>query len=35
VIAAAVTLFASTLAASVLPAWQATRFDPATILRRD
>jgi ABC-type antimicrobial peptide transport system permease subunit len=34
VIGAAITLFVSTLAASLLPAWRATRYDPAIILRR-
>jgi putative ABC transport system permease protein len=34
VIGAATTLFVSTLAASLLPAWRATRYDPAIILRR-
>ena len=35
VIGAATTLVVSTLAASLLPAWQATRYDPAIILRRE
>ena len=35
VIGAATTLFLSTLAASLLPAWRATRYDPAIILRRE
>ena len=35
VIVAATTLFVSTLSASLLPAWRATRFDPAIILRRE
>jgi ABC-type lipoprotein release transport system permease subunit len=35
VIGAAITLFVSTLAASLLPAWRATRYDPAIILRRE
>jgi ABC-type antimicrobial peptide transport system permease subunit len=35
VIGAATTLFVSTLAASLLPVWRATRYDPATILRRE
>jgi ABC-type lipoprotein release transport system permease subunit len=32
---AAATLFVSTMAAGLLPAWRATRYDPATILRRE
>ena len=35
VIGAATTLFVSTLAASLLPAWRASRYDPAIILRRE
>ena len=35
VIGAATTLFVSTVAASLLPAWRATRYDPAIMLRRE